>query len=109
LSKSEAAQRLGISERTLDRMDPGPECRMRPRKGKRPEPVFHPQDVDALVAASAPKPRLNPPAMPASYGTDLAPVENDGMPPGLVLAVKLVEQLATIAQRSRPEPASAPL
>ncbi|SRR5712691_11442869 len=54
LTKADAAARLGISQRTLDRLDAkgeGPECRNRPRPGKRPEPVYSPSDVETLAAA----------------------------------------------------------
>jgi excisionase family DNA binding protein len=50
LTKPDAAARLGISERTLDRRtidggNLGPERRERPRPGLKPEPVFNPEDV----------------------------------------------------------------
>jgi excisionase family DNA binding protein len=110
LSKPEAAARLGISERTLERMidaDKGPECRIRPRTGKRPEPVYNPQDVDALAAAAAPKPAVNPPAGPAN-SRQLVPTGEDSMPSSLALGIELIEQLARIANRARPEPAPTP-
>lgn len=50
-TKPEAAARLGISERSLERLvEQGkpPERRMRQRPGKRPEPVFNPEEVEML-------------------------------------------------------------
>jgi excisionase family DNA binding protein len=50
LTKAQAAERLAISERTLDRLGKkGPERRLRPRPGKKPEPVFNPVDVEAMA------------------------------------------------------------
>lgn len=115
LPKSEAAARLGISERTLDRLisaGKGPECRNRPRPGKKPEPVYNPADVDALVEA-ANKPAIfaaSSPIGPAST-TALAPAGGSSMPPGLATALRFIDQLATIAQRPRldpPVPAATP-
>jgi excisionase family DNA binding protein len=71
LNKTEAAARLGISERTLDRLaaeDKGPERRLRPRPGKKPEPVFNPDDVAEMapkeqthvVRFAAPSPAAEP-------------------------------------------------
>ena len=56
LTKPDAAARLGISERTLDRLcekGEGPERRDRPRVGLKPEPVYNPDDVDRLAAPKA--------------------------------------------------------
>ncbi|MEO8373348.1 MAG: hypothetical protein ABI806_29455 [Candidatus Solibacter sp.] len=53
LSKADAAARLQISERTLDRRcdaGTGPERRNRPRVGLKPEPVFNPEDIERLAA-----------------------------------------------------------
>jgi hypothetical protein len=56
LNKPEAAARLGISERTLDRRcdaGEGPERRERPRAGLKPEPVCNPDDGERLAAPKA--------------------------------------------------------
>lgn len=56
IPKAEAAARLGKSERTLDRMgDDGPERRLRPREGLKPEVVFNPDDIEKMVAAQRSK------------------------------------------------------
>lgn len=62
LSRAEAAARLGISERKLERLDAkgqGPERRERPRAGMRPEIVYNPEDVD-LERMAAPKLHVMP-------------------------------------------------
>lgn len=54
--KPEAARRMGISERTLDRRcesGSGPERRERPRPGLKPEPVYNPDDVERLATPKA--------------------------------------------------------
>jgi excisionase family DNA binding protein len=53
LTKPDAAARLAVCERTLDRMcdrGEGPERRNRPRKGLKPEVVYNPADIDRLAA-----------------------------------------------------------
>jgi hypothetical protein len=53
LPKPEAARLLGIGERTLDRMvklKAYPEVRMRPRDGRKPEPVVNPEDLKQMLA-----------------------------------------------------------
>lgn len=57
MTKAEAAAILGCSERTLDRLTAagvGPERRLRPRQGAKPEPVYNPEDVERLAPAAAP-------------------------------------------------------
>jgi hypothetical protein len=52
-AKPEAARLLGIGERTLDRMvklKGYPEVRMRPRDGRKPEPVVNPDDLRQMLA-----------------------------------------------------------
>jgi excisionase family DNA binding protein len=51
LTKAEAAERLGISTRSLERLTDrgqGPEVQYRPRKGNRPEPLYNPEQVQAM-------------------------------------------------------------
>lgn len=53
LPKPEVARLLGMGERTLDRMiklKGYPEVRMRPRDGRKPEPVVRPEDVKQMLA-----------------------------------------------------------
>lgn len=57
MTKAEAAARLGCSERTMDRLTAtgaGPERRLRPRQGAKPEPVYNPEDVERLAPAASP-------------------------------------------------------
>jgi hypothetical protein len=51
LTKAEAGRRLGVSERTLDRMKfrGGPERRNRQAPGRRPEVVYNPVDIERLT------------------------------------------------------------
>lgn len=59
LTKEEAAERLGVSPRTVMRLADGNKIqqRMRPRAGGSPLAVFHPADVDR-VAAERSDPKL---------------------------------------------------
>ena len=70
LTNPEAAARMGISERTLDRRcaaGEGPERRNRPRPGLKPEVVNNPDDVERLAT---PKPHVMPdPDLPADWGS----------------------------------------
>jgi len=55
--EEEAARRMGMSTRTLRRMSArkvGPERRLRPRDGRKPEPVYNPQDVDKRASVQTP-------------------------------------------------------
>jgi hypothetical protein len=101
LSKPEAAARLGISERTLERMvlaGTGPEQRNRPRPGKRPEAVFNPEDVQtfaqapAVIAAASP---LMPKGVPPSAG------HGQEIPPALAALMSVFERMLEMAQRPR--------
>jgi excisionase family DNA binding protein len=68
IPKAEAAGRLGISERTLDRRcdaGTGPERRERPRPGLKPEPVYNPDDVERLAV---PKTHVMPNGLPVASG-----------------------------------------
>lgn len=67
LSETEAAARLGISERSLRRKTQageGPEKRERRRPGARPQAVYNPEDVERLAvkppAVFAPTSRIEP-------------------------------------------------
>jgi len=98
-AKPDAARALGISEHTLDRMTArgeGPERRERPRQGKRPEPVFCPTDVDALVAAKTPV-RVMP------GGDALATTPTGELTLGARELLAVLERMAAaIAQRPAP-------
>ena len=65
-SKAQAAERLGIGERTLDRMIARKHCiemRMRPRAdGRKPEVVCNPEDVQRVISERYPQlgPELGP-------------------------------------------------
>lgn len=69
LSKFDAARLLGIGERTLDRMikrTNRPEVRFRLRdKGRKPEPVCNPEDVQAMLP-----PETAVASRPPSYPAD---------------------------------------
>jgi hypothetical protein len=91
-SKPEAAKLLGIGERTLDRMvklKGYPEVRMRPRDGRKPEPVVHPEDVKFMLAG-----RRVTTVMPANSSPSGALAVRSSEPPDLVRAL---EALATIS------------
>jgi hypothetical protein len=108
LTKPEAAARLGVSERTLDRMgSSGPARAERPRPGKKPEVVFNPDDVAALTA---PKPDINPPAMPrlgAPANTAALALRGEGaMPPVVTAALTIIEKVAQTMSERRPAPAT---
>jgi excisionase family DNA binding protein len=102
--QSEAAELLGVSEKTLERMvkkGTGPECQKRRRPGRKPENVYNPGDVDALVAAAgrtvfSASSRIG---MPAAVATR----QPDGIPPALAAVLGLFEKLAGMAVRSRQE------
>jgi transposase-like protein len=53
--QAEAAERLGVSEKTLVRWAQDKKLQRgdRPREGKKPEPVYHPSDVERLEAERA--------------------------------------------------------
>jgi len=85
LTKEETARRLGVSERTLERMTAkgdGPAVKHRPRSGNRPEPLYSERDVENM--APQPRadvmrpgdPRLPRPAVPAvaTARVDMAPL-----------------------------------
>jgi hypothetical protein len=94
LSKPDAAARLGISERTLDRLagPDAPERRERPRPGRRPEPCYNPDDVDRLVAAKAPPPRV-------MASDALATGEDCRLTPGAERLLAVLEGLVTVQRQ----------
>lgn len=88
LNKQEAAQRLGVSERTLDRMaDKGPERRMRARPGRKPEPVFNPEDVERLASKAF--------VVPAALVPSEELATRQGPPPVLQMLLSVIQSLAT--------------
>jgi len=100
LDKPSAAARLGISERTLDRLvEKGrPERRMRPRPNTKPEPVYNPDDIEAMAASANP-----PVAMPP--GQTIATTHGTGNAGGLVLASQFAEQFfEKLASATQPQP-----
>lgn len=108
LTKAEAADRLGISERTLDRLCAGangPERQTRRRPGKRPEVVFNPDDV----AARQPKQPLHVvpsgsnvvARVPGGAGAALP----TGLPPEFsLLALAAYERAVASAPELQPRP-----
>jgi excisionase family DNA binding protein len=106
LTAEQAAAAMGISERSLYRMtsDGGvPEKRERPRPGKKPEPVYKPEDVDAFVEAKLAKlgqGRVIPQAWPAPvpYGPPgPAPDAYSGAPPALAEFFESIKKLSQLA------------
>lgn len=86
IPKPEAAARMGISERTLDRRcdaGTGPERRERQRPGLKPEPVYNPDDVERLAAPTA----------------HLMPMETAMAPMGCALAPRSPSDLIPILER----------
>lgn len=70
LPQSEAARRLGISERTLERRleakaADAPEMQWRPRPGRKPEKVYNPRDIERLTARMAKTIPAGSPLLPA--------------------------------------------
>ncbi|MGO9893114.1 MAG: helix-turn-helix domain-containing protein [Bryobacteraceae bacterium] len=103
LPKTVAAARLGISERTLDRLvagGKGPACTRRQRKGKRPEVVFDPSEVEAI--ASAVTAVVVSESSIEERAAELRP--SNGVPASDVLA--LVRQLVSVTPPPAPEAAS---
>jgi excisionase family DNA binding protein len=111
--KSEAAAVLRISERTLERMTTagkGPECKLRQRAGRKPEPVYNPADVDALRAA-AERPHVMSalsPIGPRQPAVQEAGHQDGDIPQGLAIALGLMEGLLRMAQRPLLEAGRAP-
>jgi len=108
LSKPAAAARLAISERTLERMvaaGKGPQSRQRTRRGKRPETVYNPQDVETLADAAGVQPFVMAPEPSAPQNAAVARTA-DGIPPALAGVLSVIERLAQMAQRPSIEPAS---
>ncbi|HLJ49090.1 MAG TPA: helix-turn-helix domain-containing protein [Bryobacteraceae bacterium] len=67
LTKKQAAAALATSERTIERMAAAGKLTTRPRErpGKKPEPVYPPDEVDALKQTITPTVELIPqPALP---------------------------------------------
>jgi hypothetical protein len=98
LTESEAAECLGISIRTLQRKcaaGEGPERRERQRPGRKPEPVYNPEDVDRLATS--------PPAVFSSNSAIAPRVGNDIAPPG-----SIIEQLAAALHKRLQEPPPRP-
>lgn len=99
LTKAETAAILGISERTLDRLGEqgkGPERRLRPRPGKKPEPVYRPEDVQAMAAAQN-KPMIIAPDSPlrtAPAAGSIAPRPPAQPPLGVAEFFALVDGIA---------------
>jgi excisionase family DNA binding protein len=98
LTKAEAAERLGVSERTLDRMAAGgPERQLRRVPGRRPEVVYNPVDVEvrcaltpAVVAPASQALAVSQPLSPAPDAWDA-----------------LASKLATLARLFSSQPAAA--
>ena len=116
LTKSEAARRLGISERTLERMTAkgkGPSVRLRPRAGNRPEPMYRERDVENLLHAGAevmPAPAV--PAVATVASSDVSELHRSG--PIVAIdwrpVVALFQPLVTAASEAlRPAPPPAPV
>ena len=97
LTKSAAAARLSISERTLDRITSEGKPRNAaygPDLAKSEEPVYRPEDVEALERAASPPMVFGPgDSIP---GLDLPALRSE-IPPALRAVLDLVGQLAAIA------------
>jgi hypothetical protein len=104
LTRSEAARALGVNEHTLRRMTErgeGPERRDRPRPGRKPEPLYNPDDVDRLVAAKTPA---------RVMATEALATTPDGqLTPGAQQLLAILERMAaSLAQRPEPRALAAP-
>jgi excisionase family DNA binding protein len=118
LTKADAAARLGLSERTLDRLvaaGKGPECRDRRRPGKRPEPVYNPRDLDVLAGAAAARPAviaaaspIGQPQLDVQRAIDAEGIMWGEIPRPLGVVLRVIEQLAQITRHPEPAAASPP-
>jgi hypothetical protein len=73
IPKPEAARRLGVTERTVDRMIAAGKLRRQWRRiaGRRDQAVIHPGDVEAIEAATAAPPASPPPAAADAAGAEV--------------------------------------
>jgi len=100
LTESEAAERLGMSERTLRehcKEGKGPERRMRKREGLKPQPVYNPEDVDRLAASP-----------PAVFSSNSALTPRVQIPAGLMAPGSPLEQLVKLLANRLQEPPPRP-
>jgi hypothetical protein len=103
LSQSEVCQILGISPRSLNEMierGKGPEKRFRPVEGRRPEPRYHPGDVERIRAKREPK----PPVFSAASG--VGPRQETAIaaaPPVLELLERLADRAIGLVERRPPD------
>lgn len=106
LTKPEAAAALGISVRSLERLDEkgqGPPRKDRPRRGKRPEPVYDPGWI-AEFRASRQRPEVMPPLSP-THSPDLAPaMKHDNFPAFALLANEIAGLVKAWPMPPRPLP-----
>lgn len=99
MTKAEAAARLGCSERTMDRLTAtgaGPERRLRPRQGAKPEPVYNPEDVERLA------PSVSPAVVPYGSVNGHAPQLSSPAETGFALLVSAMQTLADRVGPRRP-------
>ena len=106
LSKAEAARRLQVSEKTIDRMADRQqiERRMRQRPGRKAEPVFDPEAVDSLASERTPATVAPAPAALARQADPRSAAPRRVDHPVAAIAEALA---AAIAQTITPRPPAA--
>jgi excisionase family DNA binding protein len=99
-SETEAARQLGVSWRTLIRRCEAGELerQMRPRPGKKPEPVINPRDVERLLAKK-----------PMVMRSDMVPSPAPGQETAVVpVFAAVLDRLAGVLEKFAPAARRAP-
>jgi hypothetical protein len=105
LTKEQAAKRLGVSVKTVERLavDKKIQKRMRPRIGGSPLAVFHPGDVERLVSQQAVnEPFVVPDESTAEKENQIVPAAAAGLPAFVQALSSLSNQFAAGGSRELP-------
>jgi hypothetical protein len=82
LTKGEVMKRTGLSDRTIDRKVEAGEIQMRQQTvpGRRPLPLYSPDDIERLIASSInSRPFIMPPDPGPSFSQQLVPMANNAV------------------------------